>query len=181
MTRLNLKKMYLISEEKYQTLTKSPSQSTISNINNQSFMNPENQLNNTPIVHKQNHIDPHTQSNKTNNETQDHISGDCRCNEQNQHLSNNITLDTSMDNNTKVRIPFRKILTRKYKFKESVPSQQNLNSNKKKNRCKFNVDRSNNSYPSTTQTKYKKKRISNFRDINNLVNARQKPKWLKLE
>ena len=60
MTRLNFKKMYLISEEKYQTLTKTPSQSSISNINDQSFISSENRLNNTPIIHNQNPIDPHT-------------------------------------------------------------------------------------------------------------------------
>ena len=181
MTRLNFKKMYLISEEKYQTLTNAPSQSRISNINNQSSISSENRPNDTPIIYNQNHIDPHTQSNKPNNETQDHISCDCRCKEVDQHLSNSMTSDKSMDTNTKVRTPFRKILTRKYKFKESMPSQGNLNSNKKRKRCKFNVDRSNEPYPSTTRTKNKNKRIYNFRDINSLVNSRQKPKWLKLE
>lgn len=170
MIRPNLKKMYLISEEKFKALTTNPLRENTSNIDIQSAPNSKTLLNNDSKSHTQNLDNPQLQPVSTNTNVQNDIHNKCSCNENDHQSGNKRTSDKSIQTDAAPVTPFRKIFTRKYKFKQGKSMRQNLNFKNKRKRFEFDLDQ-NYMLPPSKRTKY---------ITNNKNNSHQKMNWLKL-
>ena len=183
MLKPNFKKMYLVSEEKIQALTTNLSRGNLSNIDIRSYHNLKDGLNNTDQNQNKLLNSSQGQSNNTSNNTiQKGVSLNNKRDEKEPPLpSNKTTTDQATQTDTTPATPFRKIFTRKYKFRGRTPIQENLRSKRKRKSCEMNLYHENNqSLPIKRKKQIKNSSIHPGDDTNRRKILRQKTNWLKL-
>ena len=188
MLKPNFKKMYLVSEEKIQALTTTNlSRGNLSNIDIQSYHNLKDGLNNNDQNQNKLLNSSQGQSNATttNNTRQKGASLNYKRDEKEPppHSNKNTTDQSTQTDTTTPVTPFRKIFTRRYKFRgRTSPIQENFKSKKKRKNCEMNLYHENNQLLPIKRKKQIKNISTRALDSNRCrkVIIRQKTNWLKL-
>ena len=184
MIKSNFKKMYLISEEKFQVLNKPTnmenlldSGGTISNDSSTS----KTVLDNTQKKPNESLINSQIHSHNNSTSVQNNDLEMCKCNKKEQSIINNHTTDKSTQTGTTLLKPFRKMFTRKYKFKERTPKTRKLIYGKKRKSYEIDLKNKDIKFPPTKRKRYTKDNISNSSThTDSLVKSARKSNWIKL-